>query len=121
MSFETGFNPEKPTREEIISLFKEQGKSPEAMEVYLAWFDARQREMDESGGEYARVTFNIEVMEILLDAGLKIEASEYMQDNNDIEVVLENEIGRTGEENIPNELKDLWDRFLIICDEIENS
>jgi hypothetical protein len=103
--------PKIPTKEEVVSMFKEQGETLEAIKKYTEWFDAKHKEADESQSEYSRLKFNIEVAGLLLEAGMKQDAGEYMDGAWDI---VENEVGRVGVENMSEELKALEEGLITL-------
>jgi len=114
-----GFNPEKgpqiPTTEEVISIFKELGETPESIEKYTLWFTNKQKEAGESTSEYAILNFNVQVPSLLVEANMMDDAREYCDGVWDI---IDNEIGRVGEENMSDELKGLCDKLNEVCDKI---
>jgi hypothetical protein len=111
--YESG--PQIPTAEEVISIFKELGETPESIEKYDLWFANKQKEADEYLGEYSTLNFNIEVASLLMESGLMDDAREYCDDAWDI---VDNEVSRVGEENMSEELKVLCDKLTGVCNKI---
>ncbi len=89
----------------------------EAIETFAIWSAEKQRECDESGGEYSRLKFNVDVAELLDAANLTADAREYCDGAWEI---LHSEIARAGgEENMSEELRALRDRLVEIHDRAE--
>lgn len=114
-NFKQESGPQIPTTEEVISIFKEQGETPESIEKYGLWFANKQKEAGESPSEYAILNFNIEVASLFVDAGMMDDAREYCDGAWNI---VDNEVGRVGEENMSEELRGLCDKLTDVCDKI---
>ena len=107
--------PQIPTAEEVISTFRELGETSESIEKYALWFANKQKESYESTGEYSTLNFNIEVASLLVDADMMDYAREYCDGAWDI---VDNEVGRVGEENMSEELKTLCSKLSDVCNKL---
>lgn len=78
MNHEREFGPKIPTNEEVISSFKENGETSESIELYSIWLQNKQRECNESTSLYARLRYNIEVAELLIESNMYADARDYI-------------------------------------------
>jgi hypothetical protein len=119
MNPDKNFTPESgpkiPTAEEVISIFKEQGETPESVEKYKLWYTDKQRETSESTSQYAILSFNIEVTSVLLEAGMIDDAREYC---DTAWCIVNDEMNRVNEEEMPEELQVLHDRLVALDDRL---
>lgn len=101
--------PRTPSREEVLLALK----SPEATfeeisRLFGEWQGAKQKEHDESGSEYSRLEYNLDVAELLVEAEMYDEAIEYYEA---AAAIMDSEFRRAGD-TIPEKLKALEKRFL---------
>lgn len=101
ISFESSNNPEIPTQEQVISLFKEEGETIESKKLYSLWFQEEQKKADESDSKYSRLKLNITVALLLFKSNMSEDAYTYLDDAMDM---FENESYGFNEDNIPEEL-----------------
>ncbi len=107
--------PQIPTTAEVALAFKELGETPESIEKYTLWFANKQKEAGESSNEYPILNFNIEVTSLLVEAGMMDDAREYFEGAWNM---VDNEVGRVGEENMSEELRSLCEKLTDVCDKV---
>lgn len=107
LSNESG--PQIPSREEVrLALRSPDLAIEEIGRLFGEWQEAKQKEHDESGSEYSRLEYNLDVAELLVEAEMYDEAIEYYEA---AAAIMDSEFRRAGDA-IPEKLKALEKRFL---------
>lgn len=117
IKFEDSHNPEIPTREQVIIMFKHNAESAESINTYDKWLIEKMKSVVESGSEYSRLILNIDAADLLIECGMIEDASAYLSLTWDM---MESEIARVVEENMSQELSDLLDALRIVTDKIDD-
>jgi len=75
-------NPEAaPEKNVVATALKERGlEDPEALGLYQGWLSAREVELDIENDPSANIDFMVEQAELLIEAGLKQQAWDTLQD-----------------------------------------
>ncbi len=109
ISFESDHNPGRLTKNEIISLLKEKPNEPESREAFSKWAYQAQIEANTSGSKYSRLIFDIELTDVYIEIGMIDMATGKLED---VSYVFENEMSRFAEDEIPEELLKLHEKFI---------
>jgi len=111
--FEKEFTPQPPTAIEVIKIFKETGESAEAIGAYSLWLKEKQKEANESKSPYSRLEMNIDIADLLIESNMLEDAYEYLDGCWEM---LENELSRFPEGNVPEELASLHQKLKYITE-----
>ncbi len=112
MSHESPESKSIPTTQEVVSAFRDdqsaEGKE-RALQLLSQWEEAAQIEAIRSGGEYSILEYNIALLELMIDANILVEARQYAED---VWEVLNQEHNRKKDQDIPEALHILYDKFI---------